>query len=501
METLHQLLVDSARENPNSSALDCNGRVVSYLELDELSTQIAQSLKSRCKSPAFRAAVFLPKSIESVAAIFGILKAGGTYVPLDIEAPETRNQFITSDCETHFVIGSIDSDLEWVSPDLKPATENLNFLDYSISIATLSPKKETGMVIEHPLAYILYTSGSTGQPKGVMFTHSNALSFIHWCSGVFSPTSDSVFSSHAPFHFDLSILDLYLSIKHGAKLVLIDHQTGKNPRALAHLIEEKGITHWYSTPTILKLILLYGKPERRNHRSLRFVLFAGEVFPPDKLHQLSRLWPDARFFNLYGPTETNVCTYFEIPKPVPVDRQDPYPIGKTCEHLSTQILSLPSGDSELCVSGSAVAHSYWNNAGANSNSFFIENGKKWYKTGDLVKISEEGDLVFKGRKDRMVKKNGFRIELGEIENTLNRHSQIADVAVSSVYTDDYECRITAFIQARESAILNMDNLKTYCQERLPHYMTPDRFIELDSIPKTSTDKTDYQELKKICHEL
>jgi len=194
------------------------------------------------------------------------------------------------------------------------------------------------------LAYILYTSGSTGKPKGVMLSHDNAVSFVDWCSEVFEPTPSDRFSSHAPLHFDLSILDVHVCLKHGATLVLISDDLGKDALRLAQLIAGERITIWYSAPSILALLAQFGQLKRHDHRSLRHVLFAGEVFAVKHLRSLCEQWPGPRYFNLYGPTETNVCTYHEVVPPVPEDRTKPYPIGRVCSHLRSRVLDEHGAD-------------------------------------------------------------------------------------------------------------------------------------------------------------
>ena len=188
------------------------------------------------------------------------------------------------------------------------------------------------------LAYILYTSGSTGIPKGVMLTHHNAASYVDWCTEVFKPSEEDRFSSHAPFHFDLSILDIYVPIKHGARVDLIPDELGKSPRGLATFISSHKITVWYSTPAILSLLAEFGQLEKFDYSALRLVLFAGEVFPVKQLRKVTIQWPTAAYYNLYGPTETNVCTYAPIPLPISESRTDPYPIGWACSHCKALVL-------------------------------------------------------------------------------------------------------------------------------------------------------------------
>lgn len=485
--TLDLFLKNSASRVPDRIALSIGDTEVTYKELENQSNRLAEILSEEIGNNT-RIAFLMPKSVTSVISIFAILKSGNTYLPLDFEAPQERNDFILQDCSAR---GLIVPKGYCFSTEVSDTYRTIGLEEIDLLIFPEKPVFNVGQ----SLAYILYTSGSTGKPKGVMFTHNNAISFIDWCSSVFLPTEESVFSSHAPFHFDLSILDIYLCIKHGAKLVLIDAPTGKNPRALTHLIEEKKITHWYSTPTILKLILNYGKTERHDHSSLKMVLFAGEVFPVEPLKKLTQVWHGARFFNLYGPTETNVCTYYELELPVREEQNTPFPIGRVCSHLKSILIDAGESKKELCIAGPAVTPGYWNKAEQNVKAFTEIHDEKWYRTGDVVAENEQGEYLYVGRIDRMVKKNGFRVELGEIENILHLQKGIADAAVIAKTDENYSCTISAFIQPRAEDAIDIATLKNFCLNILPHYMVPDNFIFLEKIPKTSTDKTDYQSLK------
>ncbi len=285
------------------------------------------------------------------------------------------------------------------------------------------------------LAYILYTSGSTGMPKGVMLTHENAVSFVDWCSSVFEPTEQDRFSSHAPFHFDLSILDIYVAIKHGATLFLISEDLGKNPKELAKFIAKHELTVWYSTPSILTLLVQLGSLESHDASSLRLVLFAGEVFPVKHLRAVQQRWPHPVYYNLYGPTETNVCTFARIPANVPDERDTPYPIGFACAHCTPLVLDgdgqeVAAGDEGLLyISGPSVFQGYWNRPEVNSTLFLERDGLRWYNTGDVVRWEAEEGFIYVGRRDRMVKRRGYRIELGEIERALYGHPTVREAAV------------------------------------------------------------------------
>jgi acyl-CoA synthetase (AMP-forming)/AMP-acid ligase II len=233
------------------------------------------------------------------------------------------------------------------------------------------------------------------------------------------------------------------------------------------------------------------------------VLFAGEVFPVRHLRALQGLIPHPRYFNLYGPTETNVCTFYEIPASIPAERTEPYPIGKTCSHLQARVVDLDGHDvrhgdeGELCIAGPAVTPGYWNLEAQTARAFLPDDGgRRWYRTGDVVFTDASGDYVFRGRRDRMVKKHGYRIELDEIEACLYRHPAIRQAAVIALDGAD-GVRIKAFICAHSEQRLSQIALKTFCSTHLPVYMVPDLFAFSASLPTTSTDKIAYQQLKEL----
>jgi acyl-coenzyme A synthetase/AMP-(fatty) acid ligase len=336
-----------------------------------------------------------------------------------------------------------------------------------------------------------------------MLTHENAICFVEWCSDVFAPVPSDRFSSHAPFHFDLSILDIYLPIKHGATLVLVGEDLGKDPAALGELIAARKLTVWYSTPSILSMLAQYGRLERHDLSSLRLVLFAGEVFPVRHLRRLKELVRGPRYFNLYGPTETNVCTFHEIPAEIPADRTTPYPIGAVCAHYLARVedesgREVPAGEAgELLISGPGITRGYWNLPERNAAVFRTTgDGRVWYRTGDIVIDPGDGCFTFVGRRDRMVKRRGFRVELGEIEAALYRHPDIKEAAVIASIDEESGVRIRAFLSARDGAELSVIGMKRFCMDALPSYMVPDRFDFEPGLPKTSTDKIDYQRLKE-----
>jgi amino acid adenylation domain-containing protein len=518
MTALHAGLIASARAYSERTAVIDGGSRLTYAALDRLSDRLRDRLVAMGVGRGDRVGIYVRKSADSLISVFGILKSGAVYVPVDPTAPPSRNAYIHNNCRVSAVIvetafaAAYHEEFQKLGASLPPMIEldgsgggapmaaALDGLDAG-SAARPAESVESG---SDELAYILYTSGSTGRPKGVMLTHGNAVSFVNWCSQVFEPNEKDVFSSHAPFHFDLSILDIYLPLKHGAAVVLIGESISKEPTALCQLIQSQKITVWYSAPSILSLIAQFGKISEHDLSSLRIVLFAGEVFPIVHLRSLTWQVPWPRYFNLYGPTETNVCTYYEIPRVVPEDRTHPYPIGKVCENLRATVVDadgvsvVPAGaEGELCIAGPNVMTGYWGLDEQTANSFLDGRigERAWYKTGDIVVQEPNGDYRYVGRRDRMVKKRGYRVELGEIEAGLYRHDGVREAAVIALPDESAGVKIKAHLATRDGNKLSLIELKTFCSRHLPLYMIPDAFVFHSTLPKTSTDKIDYQALK------
>jgi amino acid adenylation domain-containing protein len=513
---LHRLLDVSASRFPARIAVEePEGGSIRYDDLALLSDRLRDRLRNMGAGPGDRAGICMRKSADAVASIFGIMKAGAAYVPVDPTAPASRNAFIFQNCAVKVVI--VEAGLgDQLREELKqlgfsplmivvdgvgagvPLTKALDRLD----ALSQAPSVSSAVPDSSQLAYILYTSGSTGRPKGVMLSHGNAACFIDWCSDVFQPNEHDRFSSHAPFHFDLSILDIYVSLKHGATLVLVEEQLGKEPARLAPWIAQKKITCWYSAPSILSMLAQFGKLDQHDYSSLRLVLFAGEVFPITYLKLLKSLWPHPHYFNLYGPTETNVCTFYEVPRLISESQSEPVPIGKACPYCEPLVVDeagtevARGTEGELCIAGPSVLQGYWNLPENTAKAFLPGRDARWYRTGDIVVELPDGNYKFLGRRDRMIKKRGYRIELGEIEVALYRHPAIKEAAVLAFPNAD-SVPIKAFTSTRDGSKLSIIELKKFCSENLPLYMVPDTFCSLESLPKTSTDKIDYQKLKTM----
>jgi amino acid adenylation domain-containing protein len=512
---MHGFLEHAVRVFPDHPAIEEPGKgFISYHDLDVLSNALCDVLRRFGVRRGDRVGIYIHKSINSIASILGILKSGAAYVPVDPTAPVARNAYIFNDCSVKVIIAE-----NALGAALAEESEKAGFHPQYLLLDNLSggeglrgaveretqkwsmPADEVDTVSQDDLAYILYTSGSTGKPKGVMLSHRNGASFVNWCVETFRPGHEDRFSSHAPLHFDLSILDIYVAFSSAATLILVSEDTGKDPARLANLISESRITIWYSAPSILTLLVQYGNLDRHDRSALRIILFAGEVFPVKHLRALKALLPQPRYFNLYGPTETNVCTFYEIPSEVPSERNEPFPIGKTCEHLRTIVVDADGRKvergtrGELCVNGPAVMRGYWNLAEQTEHAFLNVCDEMWYRTGDIVIEEPDENFILVGRRDRMVKRRGYRVELGEIEAALYRHPAIKEAAVVALPDEESGVQIRAFLSCQNGKPPSIIEMKQFCMSVLPSYMIPDAFSFRDHLPKTSTDKIDYQSLK------
>ena len=501
---LWELLEQRAQRDASATAIeDDAGRSMTYGALNAAAARIANRLHEIGVRRGDRVGVCLPKGLAAVACIQGILKTGAAYVPTDFASPLQRNRYIFDDCQTCAVC--ID---EARAAALEGGeAELLIFPDQTDRVGAPwmdSCSAEWGGgdgSTEDDLAYILYTSGSTGKPKGVMHTHRSAMSFVRWSAETIQPKPADRFSSHAPFHFDLSILDLYVPFTVGAAIVIIGEDLGKEPMRLAPFIAEKRISVWYSVPSILALLAQYGRLEGHDYSALHTVVFAGEVFPIKHLRALVEKWPGRSYLNLYGPTETNVCTFYRIPAEIKEDRQTPYPIGVPCNNVKALVLEEDhrevSGSDEgvLYIHATGpVMKGYWNQPTMTERSFYTDpSGERWYCTGDVVSTDAQGNYLFVGRRDRMVKRRGYRIELGEIEAALYRHPNVREAAVVST-EDDEGVAITAYLSMKDGQKGSIIAMKQYSMNELPSYMIPDRFAFLDRLPRTSTGKVDYHSL-------
>lgn len=513
---LHLLLEQSAAEHADRVAVVDKDRSLTYAELDAAANRMANQLTDLGVVRGDRVGLYLQKSLESIVAIYGVLKTGAAYVPIDPNAPATsRAGYILGNCDISVLITGSEMSAKWddVLAEDTPLTHlivaDADEVDEpagvkvvtAASVASQPETFEAPGIIGQDLAYILYTSGSTGAPKGVKLSHLNALTYVRWIADYFELTPDDRISNHPPLHFDMSIPDIYGAAMVGAALVLVPHKLSIFPQQIRKFIETNDITIWYSVPSILSMLLQRGKLEVGCMPTLRVLTFAGEVFPTKYLRELMELVPHARFVNQYGPTETNVCTFYEVPG-IP-ETDDDIPIGRAITDVDTFVVTdagtkaEPGEVGELWVRGSTVMRGYWGDREKTADRLVADPlGSELpdlvYRTGDLVREDEHGDYAFLGRRDNQIKSRGYRIELGEIETALYAHDSVGECAVLPVPDDVFTNKILAYVTIAHE--IEEHELVAHCKANLPPYMVPDYFRIESVLPKTSTGKIDRRSL-------
>jgi amino acid adenylation domain-containing protein len=519
---LHQLLSESAEKYPDKAALFFKDQAITYIELEKESNKLANCISATGIKRGDRVGIHLNRSIESVAGALGILKAGATYVPIDPMCPKSRLSYIINKCGVKYLLTSQDklTNIERVFPE-KSTLESIfivNGLDSGlrslkfIKLINWQEIREDASeeapkicTIDSDLAYILFTSGSTGNPKGVMLSHLNSLTFINTAYNFFQITKNDRFSNICPLHFDMSIFDLFVAFKAGATVAIIPEALSIFPAKLAEFIEKNRISVWNSVPSALSLLANLTNLDKYDFTSLRLILFAGEVFPVKYLRRLMKTAPEARFYNLYGQTEANTSTYYHVEQ-IPTDDTAILPIGRPLPNFEIfaideggRKIRKPEEKGELYVRASSVALGYWADI-EKTGECFVRNpispdlNERVYKTGDIVRLDSDGNYVFLGRKDHMIKSRGYRIEIGEIETVLCNHPDIKNAIIIPIPDDLIGNRISAIIVPTSPGNLKKEDILKYCSKYLPKYMIPE-IIELrESLPSTSSGKVDRKKL-------
>jgi amino acid adenylation domain-containing protein len=494
---LESIVIAAATAHPGTIAVKSSSSVLTYADLDLLANRLARGLLQLGAKAGDRIGLWLEKSPEAVVAMQAALRIGAAYVPVDPLSPARRAAELLRDCGVHVVVTSAARVATLAAEGLTVATITTTPDDPSgrgltwrevegLSAAPLPPP----MRADDDLAYILYTSGSTGRPKGVCISHRNALAFIEWSKAHVGPSPGDRFASHASFHFDLSVFDLYTSFLSGGTTCILPEGAAYSPGALVEFVQQEKISVWYSVPTALVMMMEHGGLLDIDHPSMHTVIFAGEPFPIKHLRRLRERWPEVRLFNFYGPTETNVCTAYEVGAIDP-QRAHPVPIGKaSCGDRVWAINQdgsevKPGEEGELIVNGPTVMLGYWGS----------EPQRGPYPTGDIVRLLDDGNYEYVGRRDGMVKIRGFRVELGDVEAALLTHPELAAVGVV-VAGSGIAAKLVAFAVARGATRPTLLQLKRYCVDRLPRYMILDDVRYLDALPRTANGKIDRIELAK-----
>jgi amino acid adenylation domain-containing protein len=510
---LSHAIDQAAERDPDREAVRCSGSGLTYAELVRRSDQVARVLREHGARRGDRIGIYMNKSLESAVSVYGAMKAGAAYVPLDPFAPPARVSYVLRDCGIRHLLTAPDKadSLEKILPEAPdvtcvvgasvPAGSGISWEEvFRAPHAPLSG----ATITEQDLAYILYTSGSTGVPKGIMHTHRSGLSFAEWAADEYALRPADRLSNHAPLHFDLSTFDLFAGHIVGATTVIIPEGLTKFPASLSKLMQDERLSVWYSVPFALIQLLLRGQLEARDLSTLRWVLFAGEPFPTKHLRAIMQLLPTARFSNLYGPTETNVCTYYHVD--VAPEEDQAVPIGRPCANVEDLVVdgddrpAAPGEVGELLIRGGVVMRGYWGQPEKTSRGLYRRpvsgaSDDVFYRTGDLVQQGADGHYRYLGRKDRQIKTRGYRVELDEIEVALLAHDAVEEGAVYAVPDGQGSHLIEAAVIPRPGMELTSDQVVAHLAARLPPYALPVRITITEEFPRTSTGKINRRELQ------
>lgn len=498
-----RLLDNAVKKHPDKTAVSDEWGEITYSQMrrDAMSAGMAIIKSSLPGTGVEPVIVYLKKSLKCIVSFMGAMYSGNPYVPVAYDMPVNRIQKIIDSLEGR---GHIITDNEGMER-IKLMNNSMPVHIYDEIINTKTDEdiieKTVGKVCDTDPIYIMFTSGSTGDPKGVTVPHRGVIDYAVWVSDTFNINENTVLGNQAPFYFDNSIFDIYSMLLSGAKMMIIPETLFLFPSKLPEFIRDNGVTTIFWVPTVMINVANSGVLSDIEMPSLKTAAFCGEVMPNTQLNIWRREHKDCLYANLYGPTEiSDVCTYYIV------DREfkdsDPLPIGKACENMRVIILNEKNEQckvneqGELCVIGSGVSLGYWNNPEITKKAF-IQNPlnpyyeERVYRTGDLAYINDEGLIMYIGRRDNQVKIKGNRIELGEIENAA---MCVAGVKGACAVADEEEQRIVLFVESEDELKLRKVNLEL--KKYIPNYMLPGKLVVMDKFPHTANDKIDRVTLKK-----
>lgn len=520
-----------AEKQPDAAAIiwaDESGDLssLSYRALSERSNRIARFLIDRGVERGDRVAICIPKGPHAIAAMLGAAKAGAPYVPLDPESPTARIALILTAAQPRVLIGSSDAvaavQAAVQAAEAEPGSPGplvIGTLDEAAPAWPISPAFTRADVDQHAttspdvgvddddLAHILFTSGSTGVPKGVMITHRNVMSFVDWVTGHFGYTSDDQISGHSPLHFDLSTMDIYGTFAAGATLHPVPPKANVNPADLAAFIRERKLTQWFSVPSALNHLVRFDVLEPGDFPHLERLVWCGEVLPTPTLISLMSKIPHAEFTNLYGPTEATIASSWFQVADRPADPTAEIPIGRACAGEELHVLT-PTGSpaatdeiGELYIEGVGLSPGYWRDVEKTTSTFRTDliAGRRLYNTGDLARRRADGELIFVGRSDTQVKSRGYRIELGEIEAALRVVDGVVDSAVVAIDAGGFD-GVTICGAYVASETVKPGRIRNGLGATIPRYMVPQRWLRFDELPKNVNGKVDRPALRAAFEE-
>lgn len=489
-------LEETVKKYPDKVAICDDKTEITFLELRKRAFCIASEINTRCGVKKAPVMVYLQKSVNSIVAFMGVLYSGNFYTPTDVEFPFEKVRGIISQLNPSLYV----TDSKYKEKLLQNGIDeryviNIDELECTADSYDLSILEQ---IIDTDITYTLFTSGSTGVPKGVAITNRSIIDYIDWAKECYSVEEKDNIGNQAPFYFDNSTLDIYLMLSTGATLYIIPKTFFSFPAKLLSYVVERKINMIFWVPSVLINIANYDLLDSIECSCLDKILFAGEVMPNKQLNYWRKKIPNALYSNLYGPTEITVdCTYYIVDREFEDD--EPLPIGIPCRNSDILVLDEKNElvcesnkIGELCVRGSSLAVGYWNNI-EKTNEVFVQNPlqsnypEKIYRTGDLVYYNDRKELIFSGRKDYQIKHNGYRIELGEIENAALGREEITNVCC--LYNQQQK-KIVLLYQGDVSE----RELRGYLLKIIPKYMVPTIYYQLSEFPYNDNGKIDRKRL-------
>jgi amino acid adenylation domain-containing protein len=484
-KTIIDLFEEQVEKTPNNVAVVFEGSKLTYKELNEKVNSLGNYLIDNYHIKRDDLiGIRLDRSEYMIVAILGILKSGAAYVPIDVNFPAERVAFIEEDSQCKLVF-----DVEEL--------DRFNKVQKNYSTLNIGQ-------INHPndLAYIIYTSGTTGNPKGVMIEHNNIVRLLKTERSLFDFNSNDVWCMFHSYCFDFSVWEMYGALLNGGKLIIISLKVAQDPMAFLLVLKKEKVTVLNQTPSVFYNVLNEDLKKAQADLQLRYVIFGGEALTPRKLEDWSKKYPNTKLINMYGITETTVhVTYKEITqeeinknisnigRPIPT---------LTCYVVDQDKCLVPFGISgELYVGGEGVARGYLNKEALTKERFLdspFKKGERLYRSGDMVRMLESGELEYLGRKDNQVKVRGYRIELGEIEIAISEYSKDLGQVVVSVCDVNGEKSLVAYMVSRN---IDKSKLRNFLKEKLPVYMIPNFYIELEGLPLTPNGKIDRKSLPGV----
>jgi len=500
---------------PNKEAFRCGTDSLTYKDLDIKTNQLAKHLADSGVKKGDRVGVYMNRCLETAIAIYGIMKSGAAYVPLDPVAPHSRTRFLIKNCDIQFLVTTSkqkkrlsrllteESGLKEIiglSSDL-----NIKSISWDSVFALSLENYQKVNILGKDLAYVMYTSGSTGAPKGIMHTHNSGLAYAKLSSKLYELTSEDRVANHAPLHFDISTFGYFSAPLVAATTIIATDAHTKLPVSLAALISEEKISVWYSVPLALSQLVLTEVLDQYDFSALRWVLYGGENFIMKHLKSLLQIWPKVKFSNVYGPAEVNQCCYYHFDSTSNIG--DHVPIGDVWDNTEYKILDAKDKEVNegeigvLVINSATMMLGYWNNKSLTEKSLFRETlannlEKKFYRTGDLARLNKNKELVFLGRTDRQIKLRGYRIELDEVEAVLERHDVVKEASACVLNTKENEKILTVAVILMPKAKKTAEELISYCKSQLPIYAVPNQVNILDEFPRTGSGKIDLTKIKE-----